>query len=150
MVQFDSPWHLKSSVSSSFKVGWIPFSHYWLSGVIRIGLPVWRWKRSKIFRKWEVQSAANGPEWRPHALKPLCLIQFWSWRNSPFPLLAHWGNKNWPPSIKVKMMKQLPEQKWLKGMQMVQFECLRHWKLVVSFSLENGGITLFPIISPLG
>ena len=36
MVQFDSPWHLKSSFSSSFKVGWIPLSHYWLCGVIRI------------------------------------------------------------------------------------------------------------------
>ena len=39
------------------------------------------------------------------ALKTLCLIQFWSWNNSPFPLLALWGNKNWPPSMKKKIMK---------------------------------------------
>ena len=28
---------------------------------------------------------------------PFCLIQFWSWVNSLFPLLALWGNKNWTP-----------------------------------------------------
>ena len=50
MVQFDSPWHLKSSVSSSFKVGWIPFSHYWLSGVIRIGLPSMKVKKFETFQ----------------------------------------------------------------------------------------------------
>ena len=36
------------------------------------------------------------------ALNPLCLIQFWSWVNSPFPFLALWGKKNWPPNMKVK------------------------------------------------
>ena len=39
------------------------------------------------------------------ALKPLCLIQFWSWMNSLFSILALWGNKNWPPSMKVKKLK---------------------------------------------
>ena len=34
-----------------------------------------------------------------------CPIQFWSWMNPPFPLLALWGNKNWPPSMKVKKME---------------------------------------------
>ena len=32
----------------------------------------------------------------------LCLVHFWSWVNSLFSLLALWGNKNWPPSMKVK------------------------------------------------
>ena len=49
--------------------------------------------------------AANGPVWMPQALKPLCLIQFWSWKNSLFPLLALWGNKNWLPSMKVKKLQ---------------------------------------------
>ena len=31
----------------------------------------------------------------PQALKTLCLIQFWSWKNSLFPLLALWGNRKW-------------------------------------------------------
>ena len=41
----------------------------------------------------------------PKALKFSCLIQFWSWVNSLFPLLALWGNKNWPPSMKVEKLK---------------------------------------------
>ena len=28
------------------------------------------------------------------------LIQFWSYKNSLFPLLALWGNRNWPTSMK--------------------------------------------------
>ena len=41
----------------------------------------------------------------PQELEPLCLIQFWSWMNPLFPLLALWGNKNWPSSMKVKKMQ---------------------------------------------
>ena len=41
----------------------------------------------------------------PQALKTLSLIQFWGWVNSLFPLLALWGNKNWPPSMKVKKLE---------------------------------------------
>ena len=49
----------------------------------------------------------------PQALKPLCLI--WSWNNSLFPLLALWGNKNWPPSMKVKKLKILQDKMGSKG-----------------------------------
>ena len=38
-------------------------------------------------------------------LKTLCLIHFWGWMNSLFPLLALWGNKNWPPSMKMKKIE---------------------------------------------
>ena len=41
----------------------------------------------------------------PKVLKSHNLIQFWSWENSLFQLLALWGNKNWPPSMKVKKME---------------------------------------------
>ena len=105
MVQFKCPSHSKPSASSSFEVGWIFFSHYWPSGVIRNGLPVWKWKSLKILRTKVAQRDVNGPVWMSLALKPLCLIQFWSGMNSLFPLLAPWGNKNWPPSMKVKMLK---------------------------------------------
>ena len=50
-----------------------------------------------------------------HALKPLCLIQFWSWRNSLSPLLALWGNKNWPPSMKVKKLENYQKVRGAKG-----------------------------------
>ena len=51
----------------------------------------------------------------PQALKPFCFIQFWSWKNSLFPLLALWGNKNWPPSMKVKKMENFQNKRGLKG-----------------------------------
>ena len=105
MVQFECHRHWKPSVSSTFGVGWIPFSHYWPSGVIRIGLPIWRWKSWKSSgTKW-AQWAANGPVWMPQALKPLWLIQFRSWMNPLFPLLAFWGNKKWPPIMTEKKLK---------------------------------------------
>ena len=40
------------------------------------------------------------------ALETLYLIQFWSWVNSLFSLLALWGNKNGLPSMKVKKVKK--------------------------------------------
>ena len=46
------------------------------SGVIRIGLPVWKWKHLEIFRTKVAQKDPNGPDWKALAPKPLCLIQF--------------------------------------------------------------------------
>ena len=140
MVQFECPRHWKPSVSFTFGVGWTPFSHYWPSGVIRIGLPVWRWKRWNNFGMWEVQRAAKGPVWMPQALKPLCLIQFWSWKNSLFPLLALWGNKNWPPQYEGEKDGIIWECERCKGLQMVQFECPRHPNPSVSSNFEVGWI----------
>ena len=72
------------------------------------------------------------------ALETLCLIHFWGWVNSPFPLLALWGNKSWPPSMKMKKIQKFLEQKGFKGMHMVQFECPRHWKPSVSSTFGAG------------
>ena len=51
----------------------------------------------------------------PQALSPLCLIHFWNWQISPFSLLALWGNKNWPPSMKVQQMENSQNKMGLKG-----------------------------------
>ena len=53
----------------------------------------------------------------PQALETLCLIQFWSWENSPFPLLALWGNKKWLPSMKVKKLLKILIKKRLLAMR---------------------------------
>ena len=58
---------------------------------------------------------ANGPVWMPQALNPLCLIQFWSWMNSLFSILAFWGNKNWPPSIKVEKLENFRNKMGFRG-----------------------------------
>ena len=117
MVQHEWPRHWNPSVSSNFEVGWIPFSQYWPFGVIRIGLSVWKWKSWKISTAKGVQRDANGPVWMSPALKTLCLIHFCGWENSIFPLLALWGNKNWPPSMKVKELETFQNKiglKWCK------------------------------------
>ena len=73
----------------------------------------------------------------PQALKPLCLIGFWNWKNSLFSLLALWGNKNWPPSIRKDVTNgKLPEQNGLKGLQMVQFAYFKHLSFYVFSLLE--------------
>ena len=96
-------------------LGRTPPSNYWPSGVIRIGLPVWKWKWWKISWIKEVQRDANGSVWIPKALKTLSLIYFWGWENSTFHLLALWGNKNWPPSMKVKKLENFQEVRGAKG-----------------------------------
>ena len=149
MVQFECPRHWKPSVSSNFGVEWIPFSHYWSSGVIRIGLPVWMWIWWKFFKTKWAQKAANGPVWMPQALKTLCLIQFWSWMNSPFPLLALWGNKNWPPSMKVKKMENFQDKKGWMGCKWSSLNA-PSTENPLSHSLLELGDFPFPIIGPLG
>ena len=59
----------------------------------------------------------------PQALKLLCPINFWIQEISLFSLLALWGNKKWPPSIKMRQFENFMEQIGLKRLQMVQFEC---------------------------
>ena len=44
-----------------------------------------------------------------------CLIQYLSWVNYLFPLLALWGNKNWTPSMKVKKLENFQNKSSLKG-----------------------------------
>ena len=148
MAQFECPRHWKPSVSFSFEVGWIPFSHYWPSGVIRNGSPVWKWKRWKSFRTKGAEWAANGPVWMPQALKTICLIQFWSCVNSLFPLLALWGNKNGLPSMKVKKVQKYQNKMGWMGCK---------WSSLNAPGIENPlshsilklGELHFPIIGPL-
>ena len=57
-------------------------------------------------RNWFVPRVCSGPgPVQCEALKSPCLIHLWSWMNPSFPLLAFLGNKNWPPSMKLKKMK---------------------------------------------
>ena len=56
------------------------------------------------FRSWPKEAMAFVQIDAPGTENP-CLTELWSWMNPPFPLLALWGNKNWPPSMKVKKLK---------------------------------------------
>ena len=69
--------------------------------------------------------------------------------NPPFPSLALWGNKNWPPSMKVKKMENFWNKRGLKGYE---------WSCLNAPGTENPLSHLvlrleefhFPIIGPLG
>ena len=123
------------------------FSPSW---VVRIGSQYEIKYFSKNIRvKW-AERAVN-PVWMPQALKlkPLCLIQFQGWENSLFPLLALWGNKNWPTSMKVKKLKIF----WNK---MGSMDC--KWSSLNAPGTQTPlphpilklGEVPFPIVSPLG
>ena len=149
MAQFECPRHWKPSVSFSFEVGRIPFSHYWPSGVIRNGSPVWKCKSCKNMRTKWADWNANGPVWMAQALKTHCLIQFWSWVNSLFPLLALWGNKNWPPSMKVKKFENYQKVRGAKGCKWSSLDA-PGTQNPQSHPIPELGEFPFPIIGPLG
>ena len=134
---------------SILKLDESPFPIIGPLGVIRIGLPVWKWKSWKIFRTKGVQRDANGPVWMPQALNTPCLIQFWSWMNLPFPLLALWGNKNWPPSMKVKKLKIFWNKLGSKGGKWSSLNA-PGTENPLSHSILKLPESPFSIISPLG
>ena len=85
----------------------------------------------------------------PQALKPLSLIQIGSWENSPFPLLALWGNKNWLPSMKVKQLEIFPNKIGLKGCKWSSLNAPGTEPPQSHPYLELGEFPI-PIFSPLG
>ena len=114
MILSECSRHWKPTASFFSRDEKFPFSQYWPSGVIRIGSPVWKCKSWKNIKTKLAEWAANGPVWMAQALKTLSLIQFWCQKNSLFPLLALWGNKNWLPSMKVKKLENYQNKIGLK------------------------------------
>ena len=100
------------------------------------------------------------------ALKALCLIQFWGWKNSLFPLLALWGNKNCPPSIKFgnfptfslsywEVNSYCPRRpKWERGIlptpkldETEDFQCLEYSNWTICMPLSHFCSENFPSFS---
>ena len=149
MVQLECPRHWKPSVTFSFGVGRIPFSHYWPFGVIRIGLPVWRWKCWKIIWTKVAQRTPNGPVWKSKALKSTCMIHFWSWNNSFYLLLALWGNKNGLPSMKIKKVENFENKIGSKHCKWSSLNA-QSTEIHVSHPILKLGVFPFLKIGPLG
>ena len=59
--------------------------------------------------------ASNDPVWMPQALKIGILIQLLGWVIPHTPLLALWGNKNWPPTMKVENVEIVWKKMGLNG-----------------------------------
>ena len=83
----------------------------------------------------------------PHALKPLCLIQFWSWENFLFPLLTLLGNKNWPPQYEGEKVLNISEQ---KGLNLGASLIAPGTQNPLSHPVLKLGEFPFPITGPLG
>ena len=77
----------------------------------------------------------------PQALRPPCLIHLWHWQNSSSFLLAFWGNKNWPPSMKGEIFENCLNKSSFKGCKWSIFNApgtqtpLSHSVLKLQFSL---------------
>ena len=66
-----------------------------------------------------------------------------------FPLLALWGNKNWPHSMKVKKMETFQDKNGLMGCKWSSLNA-PSTENPLSHSLLELGDFPFPIIGPLG
>ena len=86
----------------------------------------------------------------PQALKPLCLIQFWGWKNSLFPILALWGNKNWHPSMKVKKMDKFGNKSGLMGWKWSSLIAPGARKILCLILFWGWVNSLFPILALWG
>ena len=85
----------------------------------------------------------------PQAPKPLCPIQFWGWMNALFLLLALWGNKNWPASMKEEKLEKFDNKSGLKGCKWARFNG-PGTENPLSYPILKLGEFPFLIISPLG
>ena len=85
----------------------------------------------------------------PQALKVATLIQFLSWVIPHFPLLALWGNKNWPPSMKVEKLEKFFHKMGLMGCKWSSLNA-PGTEIPLSHSILKLGEFPFPIIGSLG
>ena len=133
---------------SILKLGEFPFPLLAL-WVIRIALPIWKWKSWKSSSTKWAQWAAYGLFWMPQALKPLCHIQFLSWVNPSF----HY----WPsgvirivlPVLKLKSWKS-SSTKWAQWAAYGLIWMPQALKLLCAIHIGRWEILPTPIISPLG
>ena len=73
----------------------------------------------------------------------------WKWGNYTFSIIDPLGNKNWPPSIKVKKFKKLGNKRSCLGCKWSSLNA-PGTQSCHSHSIPELGDFPFPIISPLG
>ena len=85
----------------------------------------------------------------PQAPNPLCLIHFWNWQIAPFSVLALWGNKNWPPSIKVKQIENCQNKMGLNWCKWFSLNA-PGTQIPLSHSVLELDISLFSLLALCG
>ena len=142
----------------SFAAGWAPFVLKCFKLFhLHTGEANSYYPRGPIMGKGNSPNLRNGQDrevcvpgaFKLDHLQPFAPIKFWELQDLPFPILALWGNKNWPPQYKGEKVGKFERQEWLSRLQMVQFECPRHWNPSVLTIL---GVARSPLshIGPLG
>ena len=136
LVQFECPNHSNSWVSSILKVGRISLfsvlalwgNKNWTPSIKVKQIEISQNKMGLKGCKW---SSMNAPGTRTPLSHPFLELDF-----SPFSLLALWGNKKWPPSIKVKQIEIFQNKmgskccKWSSlNSQGLKLLCLIHFML---------------------
>ena len=66
-------------------------------------------------QKYGHKMGLMGCIWSSLIVTGTLFILLWSWKNSPFPLMALWGNKKWLPSMKVKKLEKFGNKSGLTG-----------------------------------
>ena len=71
--------------------------------------------RANLLLPQKLKSTNLSQDCQLQAPKPLCLVHFWSCKNSLFSVLALWGNKNWPPTMKAKKLDDCKNKSGLRA-----------------------------------
>ena len=127
MVQFECPRHSNPTLSFNFEVCKMALFHYCLSGVIRNGPQC----EGEKFGKFSEQKGFKGLQMVqfecPRHSNPIVSFSF---EVSKMALFHYWlsGVIRNGPQYESEQFGKFQEQKGLKGMQIVQFKCPRHWK----------------------
>ena len=149
MVQFECPRHSNPSVSSILRKGkfsQLPLLALWGN---KNWLPSMKVKKSEKFQnkmglkecKW---SSLNIPGTETLLSHPILKLD-----EPPLPLLALWGNKNWPPSMKVKKLKIFWDKMGSKGCKWSSLNAQGTGNPLPHPVLELKNLP-FPNIGPLG
>ena len=131
---------------SVLKLGELPFLHIGLWGNKNWPPSM----KAKNVENFQNKSSLKGCKWSrmngPGTENPLSHSIF---ELGDFPLLALWGNKNWPPSIKVKKLEIYRKVRGAKGCKWSILDAPGTQNPLSHPILELGEFP-FPIISPLG
>ena len=144
MSRFFEPHHkcaACTAVAFQVKAPWVWGNKHWPPSMKVNKLKIFKNKRGLMGCKWSSLNAPGTENPFSHSILKL--------DESPFPLLALWGNKNWPPSIKMEKLENFQSKTGLRGCEWSRLNG-PGTQAPLSHPISKLGELQFPIISPLG
>ena len=101
----------------------------------------------KIARTKLTWWAAKGQVWMTQVCKPFSVIHFLELEKFPFLIIGLWGNKNWPPCIKMRQMENYKNKLGLKGCKWSSLndsgtQTLQSYEFLQSFRYESDALLI--------